>query len=117
MLVVEDDPEVRAYSCDVLTELGYGVLVAPSGAAAIEQLDRAQRIDLVFTDMVLAGPLNGHDVANHAARVRPGLPVLFASGYAHEVVASFRPDEAFDLLAKPFSYAALAMRVRQALAG
>ena len=117
VLVVEDDPEVRAYSCDVLTELGYGVLVAPSGAAAIAQLDTAQRIDLVFTDMVLAGPLNGHDVANHAARVRPGLPVLFASGYAHEVVASFRPDEAFDLLAKPFSYAALAMRVRQALAG
>ena len=116
VLVVEDDPEVRAYSCDVLTELGYGVLVAPSGAAAIAQLDKAQRIDLVFTDMVLAGPLNGHDVANYAARVRPGLPVLFASGYAHEVVASFRPDEAFDLLAKPFSYAALATRVRQALA-
>ena len=115
ILVVEDDPDVRAYSCDVLTELGYAVLVAPSGAAAIAQLDTTGRIDLIFTDMVLAGPLNGHDVATHAARVRPGLPVLFASGYAHEVVASFRPHEPLDLLAKPFSYTALATRVRQAL--
>ena len=116
ILVVEDDSEVRAYSCDVLTELGYEVLVARSGADAIAQLDTECRIDLVFTDMVLAGPLNGHDVATHAARVRPGLPVLFASGYAHEVVASFRPNEPIDLLAKPFSYTALATRVRQALA-
>ncbi len=115
VLVVEDDPEVRTYSCDVLSELGYRVISATNGPEAVALLDGGGRIDLVFTDMVLAGSMNGRAVADHAAATRPGTPVLYTSGYAHEVIASQRPDPAIDLLPKPFGYAALAKRVRQAI--
>ncbi|MDT7951833.1 MAG: ATP-binding protein [Acetobacteraceae bacterium] len=116
ILVVEDDAEVRTYSCDVLTELGYQVLVAADGPAAVELLEGSERIDLVFTDLVLAGPIDGRKVAEHAAATRPGTPVLFTSGYAHDIITDARPDPSLDLLAKPFSYTALAQRVRQAIA-
>ena len=116
ILIVEDDADVRAYSCDVLTELGYQVLAVADGAAAVELLDSGGRIDLVFTDMVLAGSMDGKAVADHAAATRPGTPILYTSGYAHEVIGSQQPEPSLDLLAKPFSYTALAKRVRQAIA-
>ena len=115
ILVVEDDAEVRSYSCDVLTELGYRVLAVADGAAAVQLLESSERIDLVFTDMVLAGRMNGRAVADYAAAHRPGTPILFTSGYAHDVLGSEHPDPDIDLLAKPFGYAALAKRVRQAI--
>jgi signal transduction histidine kinase len=117
VLVVEDDADVRAYSCDVLGELGYTVLVAPDGLTAVSLLEGDGRIDLVFTDMVLAGSMNGQAVAERAAVLRPGTPVLFASGHLHEVAGEERSSGvAVDFLAKPFTYAALAKRVREAIA-
>ena len=116
VLVVEDEADVRTYTCDVLTELGYQVLAAADGPAAVALLDSAGRIDLVLTDLVLAGSMNGQAVAEHTASTRPGTPVLFASGYAHEVIGHQPSGSSPDLLAKPFSYAALAKRVRQAIA-
>lgn len=118
VLVVEDDADVRAYSCDVLGELGYTVLVAPDGLTAVSLLEGSGRIDLVFTDMVLAGSMNGQAVAERAAVLRPGTPVLFASGHAHEVIGerAAAAGSTIDFLAKPFTYAALAKRVRAAIA-
>ncbi|MGI4802112.1 MAG: ATP-binding protein [Janthinobacterium lividum] len=119
VLVVEDDADVRAYSCDVLGELGYTVLVAPDGLTAVSMLEGGERIDLVFTDIVLAGSMNGRAVAERAAVLRPGVPVLFASGHAHEAPGGDRSadfGETVDFLAKPFSYSTLAKRVRGAIA-
>ena len=115
VLIVEDDEAVRNYSCDVLTELGYRVLTATTGSEAVALLDNGGRIDLVFTDLVLAGTMNGRAVAEHTAATRPGTPVLYTSGYANEITASQQPGPGLDLLAKPFSYAALAKRVRAAI--
>ena len=118
ILVVEDDLDVRTYSCEVLRELGYEVLEASDGPSALEFLDDTRRIDLLFTDVVLAGPLNGRDVADHARRRRPNLPVLFTSGYAREAITTNQRLEAgVELLAKPFSYTDLATKVRTGLFG
>ena len=115
VLVVEDDADVRAYSCDVLSELGYTVLSAPDGLTAVSLLESDVRIDLVFTDIVLAGSMDGSAVARRAAMLRPGIPVLFASGHAQD--GEDRPaGGGIDFLAKPFSYATLAKRVREAIA-
>ena len=116
ILVVEDDPDVRAHSCDVLGELGYAVTAVADGPAAIAALDSAIRIDLVFTDVVLTGSMNGRDVAMHAHSVRPQTPVLFTSGYAREAITNnARLEEGVALLPKPFTYADLASGVRKAI--
>ncbi len=117
ILVVEDDLEVRTYSCDVLRELGYTILSATDGPSAIAILDSSARIDLLFTDVVLTGAMNGRDIADHARSTRPTTPVLFTSGYAREAITHHqRLDEGVQLLAKPFSYSALATKVRSCLA-
>ncbi|QQV79483.1 response regulator (plasmid) [Sphingomonas aliaeris] len=116
VLVVEDDPDVRAHSCDVLTELGYTVIAVADGPAAIVMLEGPSRIDLLFTDVVLAGPMNGRDIAEHAQTVRPSTPVLFTSGYAREAITqNARLDEGVTLLSKPFSYLDLASAIRAAI--
>ncbi|WP_375383576.1 ATP-binding protein [uncultured Sphingomonas sp.] len=108
VLVVEDDPDVRAHTCEVLSELGYAVIAVADGPAANEIIDSQTRIDLVFTDVVLTGPLNGHEIALHARSVRPDTPVLFTSGYAREaIIKNERLMEGVQLLAKPFSFADL----------
>ena len=116
ILVVEDDPDVRAHSCDVLTELGYAFIAVADGPAAVEVLDSAHRIDLVFTDVVLTGSMNGRDVAVHAHSVRPKTPILYTSGYARDAIThNARLDEGVALLPKPFNYADLALGVRMAI--
>ncbi len=118
ILVVEDDPDVRAYSCELLRELGYQVLEAGDGLSAVGLLDSASRIDLLFTDVVLAGTMNGRDVSDHARTKRPSLPVLFTSGYARDAITpNQRLETGVDLLAKPFSYADIATKVRECLGG
>lgn len=117
ILVVEDDAEVRAYSCDVLRELGYVVLSAADGPAAFEIIDGDAAIDLLFTDVVLPGTLTGKDVADRLQSVRPGVPVLFTSGYAREAIGhDGRLDHDVELLPKPFSYAALSNGIGEAIA-
>ena len=116
VLVVEDDADVRAYTCEALAELGYGVRAVGDGPAAVEALADDARLDLVFTDVVLAGPMNGRDIAQEVRRLRPDTPVLFTSGYARDaIVAQGRLEEGVELLAKPFDMAVLACRVRDLL--
>ena len=116
ILVVEDDADVRAHTCEVLAELGYTFRAVADGAAAVEWLAGDSRLDLVFTDVVLAGSMNGRDVADQARQLRPSVPVLFTSGYARDaIIAQGRLAEGVELLPKPFSMAVLAGRLRKRL--
>jgi len=112
VLVVEDEPDVRMLVVDVLRELGYSVEVAADGAAALPFLEGGERIDLLVTDVGLPG-LNGRQVAEIARQHRPGLRVLFMTGYAGSALAGGDVlEDGMDMLTKPFSIDELAQRVR-----
>lgn len=116
ILVVEDDDDVREYSVEVLRELGYSVLAAPNGDAALRSLKRKQRIDLLFTDVVLPGGMTGRKLVDAALKVRPELKVLFTTGYARDaIVHNGRLDPDVQLIGKPFTFSDLAARVRDIL--
>ncbi|MBV9564202.1 MAG: response regulator [Bradyrhizobium sp.] len=115
ILVVEDNDDVRAYSVMILTEMGYQVLEADAADGAIVMLEGAQRIDLLFTDVVLPGR-SGKVLANEARRIRPGLKVLFTTGYSRNAIVHHgRVDPGVELLSKPFTFEQLAARVRDLL--
>lgn len=117
ILVCEDDEEVRAYSGEVLRELGYRVLEAADGPSTLELL-RSERanVDLLFTDVVLPGGMSGAVLAKEATALCPALKVLFTTGYARNaIVHQGRLDAGVQLLTKPFSYADLATRIREIL--
>jgi signal transduction histidine kinase len=115
VLVVEDDAAVREYSTHCMRELGYIVLEAPSGAAALTILERNPQIGLLFTDIGLPGGMNGRELAERAVRRRPGLKVLFTSGYALPAFLTDAPAGALHLLPKPFTAADLGGKLRQVL--
>ncbi|WAJ29474.1 GAF domain-containing protein [Antarcticirhabdus aurantiaca] len=117
ILVLEDDDDVRAYSAEVLRELGYRVLEAGEGASALRLLDREDgKVDLLFSDVVLPGGMSGAVVAEEARKRQPKLKVLFTTGYARNaIVHQGRLDHGVELLTKPFTFTALATRVRDIL--
>jgi PAS domain S-box-containing protein len=116
ILLVEDDEALRNYGIQILGELGYRVLDADSGAAALTVLDGDQQIDLLLTDIVMPGGVNGQQLADQAARRRPGLKILFMTGYApNEIVNQGRLDAQAHLIGKPFSFEELAAKVRECL--
>jgi CheY-like chemotaxis protein len=103
----------QAYSCETLTELGYDVLSAETGAAGLRVLDGNPNIQLLFTDVGLPGGMNGRQLADEARSRRPDLKVLFTTGYARNaIVHDGRLDAGVDLITKPFSQAALAEKLR-----
>ena len=113
VLVVEDDADVRSYSCDTLRELGYNVLEAETGRAGLQLLDTHPEICLLFTDVGLPGGMNGRQLAEEARKHRPDLKVLFTTGYARNaIVHDGRLDAGVELITKPFSQAALASKLR-----
>jgi len=85
ILVVEDDDALRAYAGEILRELGYQVIEAKNGAAALAALERGE-IELLFTDVVMPGGMNGRQLADEAVRRRPGLKVLFTTGYTRNAI-------------------------------
>jgi CheY-like chemotaxis protein len=118
VLVVEDDENVRSYSVEVLRELGYRVVEASTGPAALALLEQAggAEVDLLFTDVVLPGGLNGEQLALQARERRPGLKVLFTTGYARNAIVHHgRLEAGVQLITKPFTYADLAAKVREVL--
>jgi len=118
ILVVEDDADVRVQSVEALGELGYRVLQAADGAAALRLLRREAHVDLLFTDVVLPGGLTGAQVAAEAREIQPGLKVLFTTGYARNaIVHNGRLDPGVQLITKPYSFADLAAKVRDVLDG
>jgi signal transduction histidine kinase/DNA-binding response OmpR family regulator len=115
ILVVEDNEDVRAYSAMILNELGYTVLEAPDADTALAILKRGGRIDLLFTDVVLPGK-NGRVLVDEATAARPGLRVLFTTGYSRNaIVHQGRLDAGVHLITKPFTFEQLAERVRDVL--
>jgi CheY-like chemotaxis protein len=99
----------------VLTELGYRVLEAPEAEAALAILRSEQRVDLLFTDVVLPGK-TGRVLADAALELRPGLKVLFTTGYSRNaIVHQGRLDAGVQLISKPFTFEQLAGRIRDIL--
>jgi CheY-like chemotaxis protein len=116
VLVVEDDPFVRSYAAGRLQSLGYSVVAAVDGRDALEKLRTDVHIDLLFTDIVMPGGINGWELAELAGNIRPGLPVLLTSGYALETLVKHeRHREGSIILTKPYRKADLARRLREAL--
>jgi CheY-like chemotaxis protein len=115
ILVVEDDDMVRAYVESELKTLGYRVIAASNGPAALELLRRPGDIDLLLTDVVMPGGMFGPELARQATSLRPGLKVLFTSGYTQNPVKT--PDGVGDarILTKPFRRKDLAAMLRSAL--
>ncbi|MET0891562.1 MAG: PAS domain-containing protein [Stenotrophomonas maltophilia] len=116
VLVVEDEPGVRQFSVEALTELGYPVLAAEGAATALTLLDRHPDIALLFTDVVMP-EVNGRQLADEARRRRPTLKVLFTTGYSRNALENdgvLDPD--VHLIGKPFTLEELALRVRAVLA-
>jgi PAS domain S-box-containing protein len=118
ILVVEDDAALRGHVVEILRELGYRVLQAPAAAAALEILDRERDIDLLFTDVVMPGGMNGRQLADEAVRRRPRLKVLFTTGYTRNaIVHQGRLDPGVQMIGKPFSFDELGARIRASLDG
>lgn len=117
ILVCEDDSEVRAFSVEMLKELGYRVLEAADGPAALYIFEQqGDTIDLLFTDVVLPQGMTGAVLAERARALRPDLKVLFTTGYARNAIVHHgRLDAGVELITKPFAYADLAARVREIL--
>ena len=115
VLVVEDEPGVRRFSVEALRELGYAVLEAESAAEALRLLDATPAVALLFTDVVMPDT-NGRKLADEARRRRPGLRVLFTTGYTRNaVVHNGVLDPGVHLIGKPFTIEALAAKVREVL--
>jgi CheY-like chemotaxis protein len=114
--MVEDDEDVRNYTRETLSELGYRVLDAATGPAALEAVRRHPDIVLLFTDIGLPGGMNGRQLADEARKLNSGLKVLFTTGYARNaIVHGGRLDPGVELITKPFACAALAAKLRDML--
>lgn len=115
-MVVDDEPTVRLLITEVLEDLGYLVLQADRGSAALEILQSKAAIDLLVTDVGLPGGMNGRQVADAARAVRPDLKILFVTGYAENAaLAHDTLEPGMYVLPKPFSIAALTGRVTELL--
>jgi signal transduction histidine kinase len=116
VLVVEDNLRVRQLTVKRLTDLGYFVLKAEDGATALEFLQTGRRIDLLFTDLLMPGGMGGSELAREARRLRPGIKVLFASGYPGATTAQRGLlDGGAKLLTKPYTKAELVHGIRSTL--
>ncbi|MBE9607015.1 PAS domain-containing protein [Acetobacteraceae bacterium H6797] len=118
VLIVDDEPTVRMLVTEVLEELGYSAIEAADGAAGLKVLQSDARVDLLITDVGLPGGLNGRQVADAARVVRPGLKVLFITGYAENaVVGNGHLEAGMHVLTKPFTMETLAARIRELISG
>jgi PAS domain S-box-containing protein len=116
ILLVEDDDALRAYGVELLNDLGYNVLSAANAASALEIIDRGHKIDLLFTDVVMPGGMNGRQLADEATRRRPGLKILFTTGYTRNaIVHQGRLDPGLQMIGKPYTYQELGAKIRALL--
>jgi PAS domain S-box-containing protein len=116
VLVVEDDPDVRAYTETMVGELGYRVLTASDADAALLLLDDHPEVDLLFTDVGLPGGRNGRQLADEARQRHGRLKVLYTTAYARDaIVHEGRLDPGVEVVFKPFRYSELALKLRQVL--
>jgi CheY-like chemotaxis protein len=117
VLIVDDDEAVRMLVTEVLQELGYGAIEAADGTSGLNVLQSNARIDLLITDVGLPGGMNGRQIADAARVRRPGLKVLFITGYAENAVVRDGYLEAgMQIMIKPFTMEALATRIQDVIA-
>jgi PAS domain S-box-containing protein len=117
VLVIDDEPTIRMLVTEVLQDLGYAAIEAADGASGLQVLQSDGRIDLLVTDVGLPGGMNGRQVADAARVARPGLKVLFITGYAENAVLSHgHLEPSMHVLTKPFAMDALAARIRELIA-
>jgi signal transduction histidine kinase len=117
ILVVEDNSLVRTFVVGQIKSLGYATLAAVNAAEALIVIDGPQEIDLLFTDMIMPGPMNGRELADAALQRRASLKILFTSGYSNEAIIHHgHLDAGVLLLAKPYRKSDLARMIRTALA-
>ncbi|MCK1654215.1 CHASE3 domain-containing protein [Bradyrhizobium sp. 149] len=118
IFVVEDDSLVRNFVTAQLQSLGYQTVAAPDGKAALELIESGQPFDLLFTDVVIPGGMSGRELADKVATMRPGLKVLYTSGYTdNAIVHHGKLDDGVMLLTKPYRRNQLAQMIRKALNG
>ena len=118
VLVVDDEPTVRMLVTEVLEELGYAAIEAADSAAGLKILQSDVRIDLLVTDVGLPGGMNGRQMADAGRLARPGLKVLFITGYAENaVLSSGNLELGMAVLTKPFVVDTLGARIREMIAG
>ncbi|WP_409266350.1 response regulator [Massilia sp. BHUDP2] len=116
ILVVEDELDVRSSTCGILSALGYEVLEAEDAQGALEIIDSGRHIDLVFTDVIMPGPVSSLQLGEIVRRRLPHAQVLYTSGYAEGVLAhEGKLDASVHLLQKPYHPDALSARIRHLL--
>ncbi|MBL6928665.1 MAG: response regulator [Rhodospirillales bacterium] len=116
ILVVEDDESVRQVPATILTDQGYEVVEARDAKEALKHLKEAQPFDLLFTDVVLPGDMNGVEIAEQAEQLQPGIKVLFTTGYAeNSVVHHGRLSPGKTMISKPYRRVELLEMVRSML--
>lgn len=115
VLVVEDEEAVRRTAVNTLRELGYQVLEAGAAAAALDALERADRVHLLFTDVIMPGSANGHELAREAQRRRPELKVLLTSAYDGDTLGMAIEQTPGRFLRKPYRDFELARAIHEAL--
>lgn len=117
VLVVEDNPSVRDVAAAMIEEMGFEVITAADGHEGLKAITERKDIDLVLSDVIMAGGMNGPELAVKAMKVRPGLKILFMSGYAPGSVRQMQdlPDS-IELVNKPFTRNDLTEKVKKALA-
>jgi CheY-like chemotaxis protein len=116
ILVVEDDEDVRNTVVETLSDLGYRVLKAKDAQSAFAIIESGMAVDLLFTDVVMPGPMRSPDLAKKSRERLPTIAVLFTSGYTdNAIVHGGRLDDGIDLLSKPYTREALARKIRHVL--
>ena len=118
VLVIDDEPTVRMLIVEVLQDAGFTAIEADDGPKGLKILQSDARIDLLVTDVGLPGGMNGRQVADAARATRPGLKVLFVTGYAENAaVGNGLLDAGMEVITKPFAMAALGEKVREMIEG
>jgi CheY-like chemotaxis protein len=116
VLLVDDDEIVRTTVAMMMEELGYTVIEAESGAEALAILERGEKVDLLFTDVVMPGAINGRRLADRARDLDSNLKVVFTSGYTENaIVHNGQLDAGTELLSKPYNRDQLAAKLRRVL--
>ncbi|PSJ40887.1 GAF domain-containing protein [Allosphingosinicella deserti] len=118
VLVIDDEPTVRMLVGEVLADAGFSAIEASDGPSGLRVLQSNARIDLLITDVGLPGGLNGRQVADAARAARPGLKILFITGYAENaVIGNGHLDPGMSIVTKPFQMDVLARKIREAIEG
>jgi len=118
VLLVEDELAVRTVVAEVLSDLGYRVLEADNSQSGLRIVETRARIDLLLTDVGLPGGMNGRQLADAAREQRPGLKVLFLTGYAENAaVGNGRMEQGMEVMTKPFDLDNLVAKVERMISG